>query len=195
MTTFIDDLRSALRTIAKAPGFALAVIAILALGIGGNTAMFSIINQVLLKPLPYEGPARLVFARSTIGGQLNTFVSAPDYYDYREQGSLFEGFSAVLGAAPKATVTGGAEPERVGFTWAEHDFFRTLGVAPAAGRAFTLEESRPGGPSVVMIGASLAERRFGGTRQAIGASLVMDGQARRVVGVMLAGIADTMGRP
>ncbi len=178
------DLRYGARQLRWNPGFTAVAVLTLGLGIGANTAMFSIIHQVLLKPLPFQDPARLVLASTTFGGEPNPISSAPDYYDYREQTDCFEGFSAVFPFAQKTTVTSGAEPERVSFTYVAHDLFRTLGVAPAAGRWFTSEEGRLGAPNVVMVSERLAQRRFGTPRNAVGASLAMDGRLYTVVGVM-----------
>ena len=178
------DLRYGARQLRRNPGFTAVAVLTLALGIGANTAMFSIIHEVLLKPLPFQDPARLVLASTTFGGEPNPFSSAPDYYDYREQTDCFEGFSAVLPFAQKTTVTSGFEPERVSFTYIADDLFRTLGVAPAAGRWFTPEEGRLGGPDVVMVSDRFAQRRFGAPRNAVGTSLATDGRQRTVVGVM-----------
>jgi len=184
MQALMQDLRYGLRMLARNPGFTVVAVLTLALGIGANTAMFSIIHTALLKPLPFQDPGRLVLACATFGGTLNPFVSAPDYYDYREQSDSFEGFSAVLPFEQKTTVTGGAEPERVSFTYVAHDFFRTLGVAPTAGRWFTPEEGRLGAPNVVMVSGRFAQHRFGTPRNAVGASLAVDGRPYTVVGVM-----------
>jgi putative ABC transport system permease protein len=184
MSTLIQDLKYGLRMLANNPGFTAVAVLTLALGIGANTAMFSVIHAVLLKPLPFRDPARLVLASATFGGTLNPFVSAPDYYDYREQTDCFEGFSAAFPFARKTTVTGGAEPERVSFTYGAHDLFQTLGVTPTAGRWFTPEEGRLGAPNVVMVSERFAQRRFGAPRNALGASLAMDGRPYTVVGVM-----------
>ena len=146
MSGLLQDLRYALRQLRRSPGFTAVAVLTLALGIGANTAMFSIIHGVLLKPLPFRDPARLVLARCTFGDAINPLVSAPDYYDYREQANDFEGFSAVFPIPLKTTVTGDAEPERATFTYVAHDLFQTLGVAPAAGRWFTPEEGRLGAP-------------------------------------------------
>jgi len=180
----IRDLRYGLRVLAKSPGFTAVAVLTLGVGIGANTAMFSIIHAALIRPLPYRDPAQLVFASVTFGGTPNPAASAPDYYDYREQADCFAGFSAILAMAPKTTVTGGAQPKRVALTWVAFDFFRTLGVAPAAGRAFTQAEGQMGAPSVVVVGERLARRRFGGVRNAVGASLDVDGRPYTVVGVM-----------
>jgi len=175
----IRDLRYGLRMLAKSPGFTVVAVATLGVGIGANTAMFSIIHAALIRPLPYRDPAQLTF-----GGAPNPMASAPDYYDYREQADCFAGFSAILAMAPKTTVTGGAEPERVALTYVAFDFFRTLGVAPAAGRAFTHEEGQAGAPYVIVVGERFAQRRFGGARNAVGATLNLDGLPYTVVGVM-----------
>ena len=184
LETLLQDTRYGLRQLRRNPGFTAVAALTLALGIGANTAVFSIIHATLLKPLPFRDPARLVLARCTFGGALNPFVSAPDYYDYREQADGFEGFSAVLPFEQKTTVTGGAEPERVSFTYVAHDLFRTLGIAPAAGRWFTPEEGLAGRPPVVMVSERFAQRRFGAARNAVGASLAMDGKPYTVVGIM-----------
>jgi hypothetical protein len=136
LETLLQDARYGLRQLRRNPGFTAVAALTLALGIGANTAVFSIIHATLLKPLPFRDPARLVLASATFGGTPNPMASAPDYYDYREQADRFEGFSAVFPFAQKTTVTGGAEPERVSFIYVAHDLFRTLGVAPAAGRWF-----------------------------------------------------------
>jgi putative ABC transport system permease protein len=184
MSGLLSDMRFALRTLARAPGYTIAVTALLGVGIGANTAMFSIIHQRLLRPLPYEEPSRLVLARCTFGGRINPMVSAPDYYDYRDQADKLQGFSAVLPFAVRTTVLGGEEPERVALSFAEHDLFQTLGVAPVAGRSFTRDEGRPGGPAVVMLSERFARRRFGDAREAVGATLAIDGQPSFVVGVL-----------
>jgi putative ABC transport system permease protein len=178
------DLRYGARQLRRNPGFTVVAVLTLAMGIGANTAMFSIIHEVLLKPLPFQDRARLVLASATFGGTPNPFASAPDYYDYREQTDCFGGFSAVRPFAQKTTVTGSAEPERVSFTYIAHDLFGTLGVAPAAGRWFTPEEGRLGAPDVVMVSERFAQRRFGTPRNAVGTSLAMDGRQHTVVGVM-----------
>ncbi len=178
------DFRYGLRVLRRSPGFTIATIAVLSLGIGGNTAMFSTIYATLLKPLPYRDPSRLVLGRCTFNGVINPYVSAPDYYDYRAQADRFEGFSAVFAGTGKATVTGDAEPQRATYTLIEHDLFKTLGVPPIAGRSFVPDEGRAGAADVVLIGKGFAERRFGTAREAIGASIAIDGSAYTVVGVV-----------
>jgi putative ABC transport system permease protein len=184
MSGLFNDLRFAVRTLARAPGFTIAVTALLGVGIGANTAMFSIIHQRLLKPLPYEDPGHLVLARCTFSGRPNPMVSAPDYYDYRDQADKLQGFSAVLPFTLPATVLGGEQPERVALSFAEYDLFQTLGLAPVAGRWFTRDEGRAGGPPVAMLGERFAERRFGDPHDAVGRNVVIGGQPSLVVGVL-----------
>jgi hypothetical protein len=132
----MNDLRFALRMLVKNPGFTTVAVLTLALGIGANVAMFSIVDAVLLEGLPFPRAERLVLGRSTWSGQIGWNVSSEDYYDYREQADRFESLSAMTSFAPKTTVTGRGQPERVAFTFVADDLFRTLGVAPAAGRWF-----------------------------------------------------------
>jgi predicted permease len=178
------DLRHGVRSLRKSPGFTLAAVSVLSLGIGGNAAVFSMIYATLLKPLPYQDVARLALARGTSRGELTPMMSAPDYYDYRDQADRFQGLSAILAAAPKTTVTARGEPQRAAFTWVEHDLFRLLGVAPSAGRWFTMDEGKAGGPAVAMVCQRTAQHLFGVAANAVGASLSMDGRAYTVVGVM-----------
>jgi len=182
--TVVRDFAYGLRQVRRSPGFAAVVVVTLALGIGANTATFSIIDAVLLKPLPFRDPARLVLARCTMGGALNPLVSAPDYYDYREQANYFEGFSAVLPIPQDTTLQGDASPERATFTYIAYDLFHTLGVNPTAGRWFTPEEGRPGASNVVIVSERFARRRFGTPRKAVGASFPINGTPHEVVGVM-----------
>ena len=182
--TLGQDLRYGFRMLRRSPGFTAVAVLTLALGIGGNTAMFSIIHAALLKPLPFQDPGRLVLASATEDGTPNPMASAPNYYDYRDQADRFDALSATLAFAPKTTVTGGAEPERVGFAYVSEDLFRTLGVEPAVGRWFTREEGKRGAPDVVMVSMRLAQRRFGSPRNAVGGTLTVDGRPYTVVGVM-----------
>lgn len=184
VSNFFYDLRFALRSARRQPMFSIVVIVTLALVIAANTAMFATVEAALLKPLPFQDPGRLVFASCTFGGEPNPMASAPDYYDYREQADRFEALSAILVGANKTTVTGGAEPERVSLTIVSDDLFRTLGVTPVAGRWFTAEEGRAGGPSVAMVSERFALRRFGSAGTAVGAALAVDGQPLTIIGVM-----------
>jgi putative ABC transport system permease protein len=166
------DLRCAVRRFFQSPGFSLIVVLVLALGIGANTAIFSTIDSVSLKPLPYRDPDRLVLARRTVNHSIYRLVSAPDYYDYRQQATRLESLGAVY-AALKVAVKGGPRPEYVAYTRASPDLFRALGVAPVAGRWFTPEEAVAGAPYVVLVSERFARRRFGDPQTAIGRTLAL----------------------
>ena len=189
ISTLLSDVRVAVRSARRQPAFTAVVIATLALGIGATTAMFALVHAALLKPLPYEDPGRLVLARRTLDTRVLMWNSAPDYYDYRAQTGAFESLAAAGSGAVRVTITGGERPERVAATRVSHDLFRTLGVAPVAGRWFTADEGKTGAPYVVMISERLARRRFGDARAAVGRNLVLVGAAPQdlpatVVGVM-----------
>ncbi|MGE5198727.1 MAG: ABC transporter permease [Rhodospirillaceae bacterium] len=188
-STLLSDLRVAMRSARRQPAFTAVVVGTLALGIGSTTAMFALIHAALLKPLPYDDPGRLVLARRTVDSSVLMWNSAPDYYDYRAQTGAFQSLAAAGSGSVKVTVTGGERPERVAATRVSHDLFRTLGVAPAAGRWFTADEGKAGAPFVVMISERLARRHFGDAGAAIGRSLVLVGVAPQdlpatIVGVM-----------
>ena len=188
-STLLSDLRVAVRSARRQPAFTAVVVGTLALGIGSTTAMFALVHAALLKPLPYEDPGRLVLARRTLGTRVLMWNSAPDYYDYRAQTDAFQSLAAAGAGAVKVTVTGGERPERIAATRVSHDLFRTLGVAPAAGRWFAADEGKTGAPFVVMISERLARRRFGDAGAAVGRSLVLAGVAPQdlpatIVGVM-----------
>ena len=151
-STVLSDLRVAVRSARRQPGFTAVVVVTLALGIGSTTAMFALIHAALLKPLPYQDPGRLVLARRTVGTEVMMWSSAPDYYDYRAQTDAFQSLAAAASGARKVTVTGGERPERIAATRVSYDLFPTLGVAPVAGRWFTVDEGKAGAPFVVMTG-------------------------------------------
>jgi len=186
-STFLQDIRYALRNLSKTPGFFALVVLILAVGIGANVAMFSTMNQALVKPLPYADPDQLVLGRATFNGNLNPLASAYDYYDYRDRNSVFESLAAILFSTIDMTVTGGDEPERVAGTFASWDLFGTLGVDPAVGRHFSWEEGEPGGPSVVIVSNGYWQRTFGSSPAAVGQTITVNGTSQTIVGVMPAG--------
>ena len=188
-STLSSDLRAAVRSARRQPAFTAVVVGTLALGIGSTTAMFALVHAALLKPLPYDDPGRLVLARRTVDARVLMWNSAPDYYDYRAQTGAFQSLAAAGSGAIRVTITGGDRPERVAATRVSHDLFRTLGVAPVAGRWFTADEGRTGAPYVAMISERLARRRFGDARSAVGRSLAVAGAAPQdlpltIVGVM-----------
>src|ERR1700675_3403585 len=175
-------IRQTIRSLLKSPGFTSASIIALALGIGTNTAIFSLVNTVLLRPLPYKDSGRLVmlWQRSPVGG--GNDVSAADFQDWRDRSRSFEQISAVLGSS--FNLTEGDQPKRVSGLRVTASFFTTLGVMPALGGAFGSEEEQPGAERSVVLSDALWRRRFGGNRKLIGQTIHLDRQAYTVVGVM-----------
>ncbi|MBO0695903.1 MAG: ABC transporter permease [Verrucomicrobia bacterium] len=172
--TIVQDLRFGVRMLRRNPGLTCVAVLTLALGIGANTAIFSIVNAVLLRSLPYRDPDRLVMIGPVSGG---------DFLEWRDQAKTFEQFGAYT--SDLANLTGGSgEPERLYAARASANLFATFGVAPALGRAFTPAEDTDGGPPVVILSDSLWRRRFGGDPQVIGQALTLEGQSRTIVGIM-----------
>ncbi len=180
---FASDLRLAVHRVAGSPGFAAATILTLAAGIAGTVAMFSVLDAALLQSLPYPDADRLVLGRATFDGRLNATASYPDYIDYRDQSDVFESLSLIRSGMQSQTITGGEVPQRVDVNWVTVDMFETLGVEPLLGRRFTEDEAEPGSDWVVMITHGFWQRHFGGSPDAVGSTLVMDGFAHTVVGV------------
>lgn len=179
----LSDALYALRVMKHRPGFTLVVVFTLAVGIGATTAMFGTINAALLSRLPFDEPDRLVLGRATFDGDVNPSVSGYDYYDYRDQSQSFDSLSAYMFGG-RVTVLGDGEPERVTIAFATWDLFTTLRVSPPHGRLFLEEEGVEGGPNVVMISYGYWQRRFGGTPDVNGSSLIIDGSPYTIVGVL-----------
>jgi putative ABC transport system permease protein len=179
-----QDLRFGARTLRKSPGFTLVAVLTLALGVGANSAIFSVVNAVLLRPLPYKDPDRLVMVWEK--GNPDEFpinsVSAANFIDWREQSRVFEGMS-VLGRA-SFNLTGAGEPLRVDGRRVSANLFRLLGVEPQLGRAFLPEEDDPGAGRVVILSHGLWQRRFGADPSVVGRPVNMNGHSYTVVGVM-----------
>ena len=185
MAAAIQDFRYALRQLARAPGFTAVAVLTLGLGIGANTAVFSVVNAVLLRSLPYPDPASLVLVRETRpDGSVNT-VSFPNFTDWRAQGGSFR--SMALFREERFTLAGRAEPERVSGALVSADFFRVLGLEPAAGRHFVGDEDQAGHDAVAVISHELWQARFGGAPDVIGRVLTVDGSPVTVIGVAAAG--------
>jgi len=142
METLLQDLRFSLRMLVKNPGFTAVAAITLALGIGANTAIFSVVNAVLLRPLPYRDPSRLVLMNESSKQLPDMSVSYPDYLDWRDRSRSFERIAAVQPA--QYTLSGVERPERLGGWNVTADFFPTLGVTPAVGRGLTPQDDRPG---------------------------------------------------
>ncbi len=180
----LRDLRSAYHVLRRSPGFTLLAVLTLAVGIGANVAMFSVMDAALLRPLPYPEPDRLVLALGTFPGEPSRTVSAHDYYDYRDQSPAFQSLSAITAWPWVSSVTGGDEPVRVPVAWVSVDLFRTLGVAPLLGRDFAEGEGERGASDVVIVSHAFWQQLMGGTAEAVGSTLTVDGVAHTVVGVM-----------
>src|SRR5262245_39991770 len=183
---FAADVLHGLRLLLQKPGFTAAVLVTLALGIGANTAVFTILDTVLLRPLPYAEPERLVRIWETnLGRGWDQFsVSQPNFLDWREQrGEAFERLAASTGR-PHNLVVGG-EAERLPGLAVTHDFLPLLGVQPIVGRNFLPEEDAPGqGEAVVLLGQGLWQRRFGGDPGIVGRSITLNDVPHTVIGVL-----------
>src|SRR5215813_13513371 len=182
MESFIQDLRYGARTLVKTPSFTLIAVLTLALGIGANTAIFSVVNAVLLRSLPYHDPDRLVLLSYYRERLLSDYATAAEFLECRTQAKAFEQLAACR--FDTVGLTGNVEPERLEVSYASADLFATLGVAPAHGRAFTPEEDTPGNTQAVIMSDGFWRRRFGGDPQAIGQTLMLGGLNRTVVGIM-----------
>jgi predicted permease len=184
MDTLFQDLKYAVRTLRRTPAFTVAAVACLALGIGANTAIFSVIDGVLLRPLPFRDPSSLVMVWETNRntGKDRNVVSPADYLDWRAQNSTFSEIGSYIDW--RANLTGVDEPVEVALSIATASFFRVLDVAPEVGRVYTAEEDVPNGPNVVVLSHGLWERRFGARRDVIGTRLELNGRPSTVIGVM-----------
>ena len=182
METLFQDVRFGARMLAKHKGFTAVAVLTLALGIGANTAIFSVVNAVLLKPLPYDNSHELVQIWGT-QPQLDTAPMSPaNFLDWREQNRVFERVAAYTGQ--NLNLSGVADPERIRATRVSADLFELLRVRPELGRAFLAEEDQYGGQRVVILSHGLWQRRFGANPEILGRSLTLNDQSYVVVGVM-----------
>jgi putative ABC transport system permease protein len=193
LESFFHDLRYALRTLRSNPGFAAVAILTLALGIGANSAIFSVANALLLKPLPFENLDRLVAVRESLPNQglKATAVSPADFRDWTAQQSAFQHLAAYR--VRSATLTGGGEPELLRATFVSPDFFSALQTNAAHGRILLPEESQPGRDRIVVISHGLWQRRFAGAPGVVGSEITLDGRAVTVVGILPLGFSFPFG--
>ncbi len=182
MGNFWQDVRYGVRMLWKSPGFALVTILALALGIGANTAIFSVVNGVLLRPLPYPTADRLVFLSEWSQQVPNMSVSYPNYQDWRDQNNVFEQLAAFRSAS--YTLTGVGEPEQLPARQVSASFFPALGIAPALGRSFNVDEDKPGANKVAVISHGFWQRRFGGDARIAGQPLTLNNESYTVIGVL-----------
>ncbi|HEX7117860.1 MAG TPA: ABC transporter permease [Longimicrobiales bacterium] len=182
MESILKDLRYAVRTLRRSPGFTLAALVTLALGIGANTAVFSVVNGVVLRPLPYPEPERVVYIGWDYGSGASKSETAYKFEYIREHGRVFEGVST---ERAWATALGeAAVPDEVTGLRVSEDFFRVVGVQPVLGRAFLPEEDVPGGRRVVVLGDELWRTRFDADPGVLGRPVRLGGEPYTVVGVM-----------
>ena len=182
MEQLIQDLRYGLRTFLHQPAFALTAVAALALGIGGNTAVFSVVYAVLLKPLPFAEPQQLIYAHDTYPAVPSASVSWPKFVALRDGNRTLSSLAAV--APGSINITGRGEPQQALAYRVSGDFFTVLGVAPQFGRLLNREDDVPNGGNVVALSYGLWQRRFGGDPKAIGQAITVDGEAFTIAAVM-----------
>jgi putative ABC transport system permease protein len=181
MGTLLNDLRYAARMMGKNPGFTLIAVITLALGIGANTAIFTVVNAVLLRPLGFHDPSRLVIVAEKSPYPTIT-TSYENYVDWRAQSQSFESMEGTRGAT--IALTGAGDPERLNSRYATAGLFPLLGVDAVAGRTFRAEEDAAGGAPVVLLSYGLWQRRFGGAADAVGKSITLDSRPYTIVGVL-----------
>jgi putative ABC transport system permease protein len=182
MQTLWQDLRYGVRLLVRSPGFTATAVLCLALGIGANTAIFSVVDAVLLKPLPYQDPDRLLMLWEKPPGGGNNVVSAANFRDWSDQNRVFEGMAAI--ATDSFNLSGVEEPENVPGKRVSANFFALLGPKPALGRTFLPEEEQTGKDKVVVLSYNLWQRRFGGDPHLIGKPITLNSRKYTVVGVM-----------
>ena len=183
MNSIIKDLRFALRGLVKHPAFTAIAIVTLALGIGGSTSIFTVVNAALLRGLPYKSPDRLyhIWENTPTKEFPKREFSYPDYQDY-QQNSVFEGLAAYTGGG--AILSGSGDPENLNSPRVSANFFSVLGVDPLLGRTFQTGEDVQGGPKVTILTYGFWQRSFGGDPGIVGRALTLNGQSFTVVGVL-----------
>ena len=182
MNAIIQDLKFAIRMLAKSPGFTLVAVLTLALGIGANTAIFSIVNAVLLRPLPFKDSSQLVRLRETHKNVGNVSVSYPDFLDWREQSHSFLAMTVINNVG--FNLSGIAQPENIGGYAVSPNFLALVGVRPVLGRDLLPSEEKPGTAPVVLLSYQLWQSHLGGDPAVIGRSITLDGRSYSIVGIL-----------
>jgi len=185
MQNLWQDLRYGARMLMKKPGFTVVAVVTLSLGIGANSAIFSVVNAVLLRALPYDEADRLVYLSERHPQHEEMSISYPDFTDWRARNHVFESIGVFRGS--DYDLTGSGEPERLGAAQVSAELFSALRVRAALGRVFTNEEDKPGAPAVVALSHELWQRRFGGNPQILNQSLTLNDHPYTVIGVMPSG--------
>ena len=185
MQTLFADVRYAVRSFQKSPGFTAVAILTMAIGIGANAAIFTVVNSLLLRPLPYPDAERLVMLWqdwSQRGGPADEWATPGNFVDWRAEESVFESVAAIGGWRP--TLTGGTEPEAIPGEQVSHEYFSVLRIPPAIGRDFRAEDDVPNAPRVAMISHELWQRRFGAAPAAVGQTVQLSGDPHVIIGVL-----------
>jgi len=180
----MNDLRFALRQLRKSPAFTLVAVLTLALGIGANTAIFSIVNAVLLRPLPYPDADRITVLNESSGPGQDYSVALPDYLDWRNDNTVFEHLAATRTESRNLSSIPGREPERISCASVTWNFFDITGLPPEIGRTFSADEDKVGAPPVVLISDRLWRRAFNADPTVLGRAIMLHDQSYTVIGVM-----------
>ena len=180
----MNDLRFALRQLRKSPGFTFVAVLTLALGIGANTAIFSIVNAVLLRPLPYPNADRIMVLNESSGPGQDYSVALPDYFDWRNENMVFEHLAATHKESRNLSGIPGRDPERVSCASVTRNFFNIIGLPPELGRTFSQDEDKVGAPAVAVISDRLWRRVFNADPSVLGRSITLHDQNYTVTGVM-----------
>jgi putative ABC transport system permease protein len=188
METLLKDLRHGLRSLLKRPGFTAIVVITLALGIGANTAIFSVVNAVLLRPLPFHDPEQLVtlWERNPKQGYEQNPPAAGNYLDWRDQNRVFAQM-AIYAPSKRFNLSLGEQPERITGAAVSASLFEILGVIPIQGRVFSSEEEQPGRDQVVLLSQHFQKRHFASARSPVGETISLDGKSYTIIGVMPVG--------
>lgn len=183
MNTLLQDFRYALRKLVQQPAFTVIAVLTLALGIGVNTAIFSVVNAVLLRPLPYPQPERIVYLNEVSGG-VDQSIALPDYVDWRNDAKSFQHLAVSRLESRNLSGIPGREPERISVAFVTANFFSVIGLNPQLGRTFTEDEDKPGAPALVVLSDRLWDRAFNRDPNIVGRAVSFHGQPFTVTGVM-----------
>src|SRR5256884_4313699 len=184
MHAILQDFRYAVRMLAKQPAFTAIAVLTLALGIGANTAIFSVINAVLLRPLPYPNAGRIMVLNESSGPDQDFSVALPDYLDWQKESKTFEHLACTHKESRNLSGIPGREPERVSCASVTRNFFNIIGLPPELGRTFSEDEDKVGAPPVVVISDRLWQHAFNRDREVIGRSINLHDQTFTIIGVM-----------
>lgn len=182
MEVLLNDLKVAVRRLVRDPRFAVVAILTLAIGIGANSAIVTLVNGVLLQQLPYRDAGKLVFAHAVLRGEPILVFSGPVFAGMRDQGRAFDGVAMFAGTG--VTIAGEGEPELVSGSMISANYFDVVGVAPLRGRVFRDGENQPGGDMVVLLSEGIWRERYGADEGIVGRTVEINGRPREVVGIM-----------